>query len=976
VEIMAYTDIREEELKNKIAQNYFWQFDCTKIIGNLDFCVTMHQSKGELFEQESLLWAEAKKGTSDIYNSLVQLILTIGKARTFDKSNPPPFLGAIDSEKIAFVPYSEITEIFYVNDFNWNVAPSNYNTKEFSLIHEKVKSIIEKKALLFYYDKDEKELKNFIKLNFVVGKFGINKIRIDKNNFMIIYNKWLTSVKPFISADWELAKKNNIIDGDFYLADLLSEENTTLKDKLFVLLKKDKYEFARTLMSSGFFTHSTTGFKDNQVAHTQFWNKYERPPKEEYWEYIVSRRDLLVPQDVRERKGSFYTPQIWVELSQKYLADVLGEDWQDEYYIWDCAAGTGNLLNGLTNKRNIWASTLDQQDVEVMKDRIKNGANLFEDHVFQFDFLNDDFTKLPIELQKILNDPEKRKKLVMYINPPYAEAGNTKQRVGSGENKNFVSNLTNIHSKYFNILKNYAKRELFIQFFTRIYSELNGVILAEFSTLKIIQAPYFKDFRSYFLSKLETMFIMPASTFDNVNGNFPIGFFIWNTNKKELFEKIEAKVYLKDEISIGKKTFYSFDNDENINNWLRPTWKSKNKRLGYLTCNSNDFQNSISVFIQNDKNNQTSTYYKPIVISNLIESVIYLSVRHCINATWINDRDQFLSPNKKWTNDKIFQSDCLTFTLFHKQNRIKNTKFINYWLPFTEDEVNCSKAFESNFMTQFIKGKLKSEQNNLFDSPLWRGGSEADGVVSSTNKLKRNTKTIFDLPFNPELKERAKELRKSGNLSEVLFWNEVKNGKYKGIDFDRQRIIGNYIVDFYCPNYNVVIEIDGCSHNDKEEYDNQRDTFLQGLGLEVIHINDLDIKNNLSSVINMLNNHIAFQADEFEETTPSDCVSHPSLEGNLKDGNSTPLVFSDEAKAVFDAGRELWRYYHKQPNINVNASLYDIREHFQGRNAKGKMNNKSTDQIYTELIGELRDKIKLLAQKIEPKVYDYGFLKE
>ena len=149
------------------------------------------------------------------------------------------------------------------------------------------------------------------------------------------------------------------------------------------------------------FSSSTTYFIDKQKAHLAFWNKYERPPKEEYWDYIVERRDLLVPQDIRERKGSFFTPQIWVELSQTYLTHVLGEDWQDEYYVWDCAAGTGNLLTGLTNKYNIWASTLDTQDINVMKDRIKNGANLLESHVFQFDFLNDDFNKLP-EQQTLL----------------------------------------------------------------------------------------------------------------------------------------------------------------------------------------------------------------------------------------------------------------------------------------------------------------------------------------------------------------------------------------------------------------------------------------------------------------------------------------------------------------------------------------------------------------------------------------------
>jgi hypothetical protein len=86
--------------------------------------------------------------------------------------------------------------------------------------------------------------------------------------------------------------------------------------------------------------------------------------------------------------------------------------------------------------------------------------------------------------------------------------------------------------------------------------------------------------------------------------------------------------------------------------------------------------------------------------------------------------------------------------------------------------------------------------------------------------------------------------------------------------------------------------------------------------------------------------------------------------------------FSPEATKVFDAGRELWRYYHAQPNINVNASLYDIREHFQGRDSKGKMNSTSTDETYNKLIGNLRTELKTLAQKIEPKVYEYEFLLE
>ena len=87
------------------------------------------------------------------------------------------------------------------------------------------------------------------------------------------------------------------------------------------------------------------------------------------------------------------------------------------------------------------------------------------------------------------------------------------------------------------------------------------------------------------------------------------------------------------------------------------------------------------------------------------------------------------------------------------------------------------------------------------------------------------------------------------------------------------------------------------------------------------------------------------------------------------------LVFSEEATLVFNAGRELWKYYHSQNEVNVNASLFDIREYFQGRNDKGRMNARSTDSNYLELISELRNKLNVLAGKIKPKIYEYELLK-
>ena len=152
---------------------------------------------------------------------------------------------------------------------------------------------------------------------------------------------------------------------------------------------------------------------------------------------------------------------------------------------------------------------------------------------------------------------------------------------------------------------------------------------------------------------------------------------------------------------------------------------------------------------------------------------------------------------------------------------------------------------EGNATTPRLRRTPPKEGNSSAPNspPLEGWQAKPDGVVS------RHTKNYLSLPFNPQLKERAKALRQAGNLSEVLLWNQLKKGQIKGLDFDRQKIIGNYIVDFYCAEKNAVIEIDGSSHDDKADYDAQRDAYLSSLGLSVIHILDKDVKQNMAGVM-------------------------------------------------------------------------------------------------------------------------------
>uniref|UniRef100_UPI003F4C3463 hypothetical protein n=1 Tax=Brachyspira catarrhinii TaxID=2528966 RepID=UPI003F4C3463 len=811
---MAYSKtIREEELKNKVARDYFHSFDNTQIIEEIDFSIAP-KKEADKKETEYFLWAEAKKGNkNDIYESFVQLILTIGKKRVFDKHLPPPFLGAFDAEKIAFIQYYKVLDVFNQNDFNWNVTPSDHESKEFKQLYNLVEDTLKKESYIYKFDDDDTELKEFIRVNFIAGKNSLSKVQIDKNNFVNIYSKWLNAVKTSISVDWDKAKTYGIIDADFYLADLLSENNLTLKEKLYVILKEDHYELDRKIDDMGLASSKEAHFYDKQKAHNEFWKRYQRPPKEEYWDYIIERRDLLVPQDIRERKGSFFTPQIWVEKSQEYIAEALGENWQDEYYIWDCAAGTGNLLAGLTNKYNIWASTLDKADVEIMKERVKNGANLLENHIFQFDFLNDEFDKLPKDLKAIIDDEEKRKKLVIYINPPYAEAGSITQKIGTGQNKSKVSTDNKIYLKYQELLSK-ASNEIFALFFIRIYLEIPECILASFSKLKYINSINFKKFRETFKSKFIKGFIVPADTFDNVKGKFPIGFLIWDTNAKILPEDIIFNVFDDNNKYLGIKKFYIYNDNNNIGKWIAQ-YKEKTTELsiGMLNSGRVDFQNQKIVYIEHHISEASHALAVNITKNNLIPICIFLSVRHCIKADWLNDRDVFLYPNSTWEEDTEFQNDCVAFTLFHSQNRISSEQGVNHWIPFTEAEVDAKDSFSSHFMTDFLSGKIKSS-----------------------------------------------------NSSGDLFTSSTKSSK--------------------------------------------------------------------------------------------------------------PLKFSKEAKAVFKAGLDLWKYYHSFDLINVNASYYDIRAFFQKFNDKGRMNPTSKDETYNSLLAELKSKMDILAKKIAVKVYEHGFLKE
>ena len=112
------------------------------------------------------------------------------------------------------------------------------------------------------------------------------------------------------------------------------------------------------------------------------------------------------------------------------------------------------------------------------------------------------------------------------------------------------------------------------------------------------------------------------------------------------------------------------------------------------------------------------------------------------------------------------------------------------------------------------------------------------------------------LPYNPKLKELARKLRRQGVLSEVILWNFLKNKQMRGFDFHRQKPIDEYIVDFYAPDLNLVIEINGASHADKIIYDKQRQKRLEYFGLSILNFSDSVVKKDIDSVLRTIDDWV------------------------------------------------------------------------------------------------------------------------
>lgn len=697
-------------------------------------------SKGLVDIRTDEIWFEAKETSKPAILMFAQLLCYVRDARKKGE-HIPPFLAVIDREKAAIMETAKALSILADKTIKWPKSGSAVGKAAAA----QMAPYIETHFVVYKLDSHEEEFIAAIKHAIKAGEFVRTPITPD--NLRQVFDKWVEKIGRELEG---------VSESDYallFFADIMHDGSRAAMPDLPARLLHEDGRPVFLMDGKAYELSSDKGYRN-------FWAIYHRPPEEGHRAYLLERRDSLLALDERSFKGAYYTPLHIVDKAYDLLTQVLGRNWQQNYIVWDMCCGVGNLEVKHSNHRNIFMSTLDKADIDVMK----ASRTCVAAAKFQYDYLNDDVDafgqinysltdKVPAELrQAILDARDKKKgakKILVLMNPPYAEAANSQGNAG----KTGVAS-TRIGASMEGMGK--ATNELFVQFLMRIRRELPNAVIGMFSTMKYVNAPNFAKFREEWTPKYLGGFVVHSKAFDGVKGDFPIGFLIWDSSKHEPVQQLNTIALDKEGNSVGEKSFYRGELRAPLSEWvirpranradvlplknaISPASSTKDARgrwvdgaIGSLMCNGNDLQNAgtmTAVFSSVHAIGHAGGFF--VTRDNLWQAAVVFAVRRLIKPTWLNDRDQFLQPSTELSSE--FKSDCLVWMLFNGSNLTagadglqwnnKSWSLVNHFIPFTEQEVGASGRFESDFMSKYLSTLAFSrEAGEVMDEgrKLWR----------------------------------------------------------------------------------------------------------------------------------------------------------------------------------------------------------------------------------------------------------------
>jgi hypothetical protein len=675
----------------------------------------------------------------------------------------PPMLCLADKNE-ALLTETSLWKDFYDDvdeKYDWDLAPSNPDKKlvddisKTKLVNEiHVYNITITTDFTVFSEQLSKYLNNQIGFEFEDKKV------ITEDNFEDVFEYW------------------NRIFGD-------SVRNGFKTSQYFVCdIQKDKTRFLESDSKVIFmFNAGDTRIKKILAKdYEHFWSLYNKVTNIDTIRAILAKIDRLTDDKMRRFHGEFFTPVKFANKALDYIERTIEKNWwkNGDYRLWDMAAGTGNLEYYLPQDAlpYCYLSTLYPEEKEYID-------GLFPDAtVFQYDYLNDDIENLytnqtqdktantfafdktwilPEKLRNDLNNP--KIKWIVLINPPFATAQPGK--TASNNYKTDVGN-TKIRKVMHHEKLGEVSRELFSQFIFRIKTEFENKMahLGLFSKIKYINSSNdFKLREKVFDFSFERGFLFSSVNFDGTSraSQFPVGFLIWNLLKSEKLENqnIIVDVFNTNVEKTEQKILVSGHKDQFLSKWItRPTANIKfppfssaitikpdnqDRRdrvsegfLASFMCQGNDFQ------CQNQTSFLSGPYVSAGALSvtpeNFEQAMVVHAVRRIPKATWLNDRDQFLQPNKSLSQE--FTNDCIVWSLFSDSNNtvaMKNVQYEdtvyqvhNHFFPFEVQEVKKWRINDTDILATLATAKNTYVADWLKNNDL---SEEAQKVIIDVKEI-------------------------------------------------------------------------------------------------------------------------------------------------------------------------------------------------------------------------------------------------
>ena len=469
--------INEKDVENLYRHNFLKKFkdmQITSPFGCDGFGVSKNDGVRVLMEFKDDLNLYNK---ADLAKVLAQSIFYIKKF--YDKGMvPPSTIFVADRNECTALHVNDVIDYLDM-DLNWSTAPSQAHT-----ITELVLKLIQDENIKpFVFNSD----------NFMDCVEKVKDLTDKVQRKVLVTDKNITEV--FRYFDEKVLGKNKLSTNEranLFVQLLVNNEDNYLhpvsKRKMVVTKSFGEIPISSRDGFTSFFGHFSSSYTPSQ--------KHK----------LASVVDRIVEDTTRRRQGEFFTPAIWVDKAHEYITSVYGEDWKEKYVVWDPAWGTGNLTRDYKFKE-LYVSTLNQSDIDTANQMGYNPEAI----KFQYDFLNDDYKKLPQGLRFAI---ESGREIIVLMNPPYGTSGNNKR---DGQQKTGVSK-TLVGSEMNRKKMGFSARNLYLQFLFKLVQDFDHTNLAMFTPPTYLSSESNKPLFDLILGKMEFCkgFIMDAANFADV----------------------------------------------------------------------------------------------------------------------------------------------------------------------------------------------------------------------------------------------------------------------------------------------------------------------------------------------------------------------------------------------------------------------------------------------------------------------------